>query len=119
MPPAVVETAAELEGQHKSGWMAQRLWKRDRGRLGWEGLLELPLDMTAEEALALCQRHGVSVVSERELAGRSGSRHWHLRIPGRSGTLELNEWQGAVWVKVHPLREGEWAMDFARGLAEL
>jgi hypothetical protein len=82
-------------------------------------LLELPINTTSEKALARCQRHGVVVASERELAGRPGSRHWHLRIPGRAGTLELNEWRGKVWVKVHPLREGEWAMDVARELAEL
>jgi hypothetical protein len=82
-------------------------------------LLELPLNTTSEKALAECQRHGVVVASERELAGRRGSRHWHLRIPGRAGTLELNEWRGNVWVKVHPLREGDWATDFARELAEL
>jgi hypothetical protein len=81
-------------------------------------MLELPLRMSSEEALAQCQRHGVVVASERELAGRPGSSHWHLRIPGRAGTLELNEWQGEVWVKVHPLGEGDWAMDFAQKLAE-
>lgn len=82
-------------------------------------MLELPLNLTSEQALAQCQRHGVVVASERELAGHPGSRHWHLRIPGRPGTLELSEWRGDVWVKVHPLRKGEWATDFARELAEL
>lgn len=75
--------------------------------------------MTSEEALAECTRRGLIVTSERELAGCPGSRHWHLRSPDRTGTLELNEWQDAVWVKVHPLREGEWAPDVARALAAL
>jgi hypothetical protein len=82
-------------------------------------LLEIPLTITSENALAQCERHGVVVASTRELAGRPGSKHWHLRIPGRTGTLELSEWRGEVWVKVHPLRGGEWATDFARELAEL
>jgi ribosomal protein S18 acetylase RimI-like enzyme len=38
-------------------------------------------------------------------------------MPGRSGTLELNEWQNRVWVKVHPLRDGGWATALARELS--
>lgn len=82
-------------------------------------MLELALSVTSEEALAVCQRRGLVVTSERELAGRVGSRHWHLRMPGRAGTLELNAWRGDVWVKVHPRRQGEWATELARELAEL
>jgi hypothetical protein len=52
------------------------------------------------------------------LSGRAGSHHWHLRIPGRPGTLELNEWQSRVWVKVHPLRDGGWATALAHELTE-
>lgn len=79
--------------------------------------LELELELTAGDALEECRRRGLVVQSERELAGRAGSRHWHLRIPGRPGTLELNDWQDRVWVKVHPLRDGGWAADLARELA--
>jgi hypothetical protein len=75
--------------------------------------------LTSEQALAECRRHGLVVTSERELAGCPGSRHWHLRIPDQAGTLELNEWRGRVWVKVHPLREGDWAPALARRLAAL
>ena len=82
-------------------------------------MLELDLNLTTEQALAECQRRGLIIESERELAGRAGSKHWHLRIPGRAGTLELNEWQGRVWVKVHPMREGDWAPELARELSEL
>lgn len=82
-------------------------------------MLELDLTLTAEQALGECRRRGLVVVSERELAGRVGSRHWHLRIPHRAGTLELNDSQGRVWVKVHPLREGAWAVDLARELSAL
>jgi hypothetical protein len=80
-------------------------------------VLELDLELTAAEVLAECARRGMVVQSERELAGRPGSRHWHLRDPGRPGTLELNEWQGRVWVKVHPRRDGGWASALARELA--
>jgi hypothetical protein len=82
-------------------------------------VLELDLALTAQQALSECRRRGLIVASERELAGRPGSRHWHLRIPGRDGTLELNEWQGRVWVKVHPRREGTWTSALARELAQL
>lgn len=82
-------------------------------------MLELDLDLTADQALAECRRRGLVVRSERELAGRAGSRHWHLGIPGQQGTLELNEWHGRVWVKVHPLREGAWTIGLARALAGL
>ena len=80
-------------------------------------MLELDLTLPAEAALEECRRRGLVVRSQRELAGRPGSRHWHLRIPGRSGTLELNDCEDRVWVKVHPLRDGGWATAFARGLS--
>jgi hypothetical protein len=82
-------------------------------------VLELDLNLTTEQALSECQRRGLIIQSERELAGRAGSKHWHLRIPGRAGTLELSEWQGRVWVKVHPRRGGGWASDLARELGKL
>jgi hypothetical protein len=69
-------------------------------------MFELDLNLTAELALHECRRRGLVVRSEREPAGRAGSRHWHLGISGRRGTLELNEWESRVWVKVHPLRDG-------------
>lgn len=80
-------------------------------------MLELDLPRTADQVLAECRRRGLVVRSERELAGRAGSHHWHLGIPGRPGTLELNEWQNRVWVKVHLLRDGGWARALARELA--
>lgn len=82
-------------------------------------MLELPLTLTSEQALAECHRRGLVVRSERALSDRPGSKHWHLRIPGRAGTLELNEWRGDVWIKVHPLREGGWATGVARELPDL
>ena len=80
-------------------------------------MLELDLNLTGGQVLEECRRRGLVVRSERELAGRAGSRHWHLAMPGRAGTLELNEWQGRVWVKVHPARDGGWASALAHELA--
>lgn len=65
----------------------------------------------------MCRGRGLVVTSHRELGGRPGSHHWHLRRPGSTGTLELSEWQGRAWVKVHPLREGNWVTRFAHDLA--
>jgi hypothetical protein len=80
-------------------------------------MLELDLTLTAEQALEKCRRRGLIVRMERSLAGRPGSRHWHLGMPGRAGTLELSAWQGRVWVKVHPRRDGGWATALARELS--
>lgn len=82
-------------------------------------MLELDLMLTANQALAECSERGLVVRSERELARRAGSRHWHLGFPGQPGTLELNEWQGRVWVKVHSLRDGGWATALAHDLSAL
>jgi hypothetical protein len=80
-------------------------------------VLELELSVSAEEALAACRARGIVVRSERELAGRPGSRHWHLGIPSRPGTLELSELDDRVWLKVHPRRDGGWATAAARELS--
>jgi hypothetical protein len=88
-------------------------------RVGFRSVLELDLDLTAAQALEECRRRGLVVKSERALAGRAGSRHWHLAVPGRPGTLELNAWQDHVWVKVHPRRAGDWAPGLARELAAM
>ena len=82
-------------------------------------MLVLDLELPAEQVLEECRRRGLVVRSERELAGRTGSRHWHLRVPGRPGTLELNTWKNRVWVNVHPLRDGGWATAIAHELAAL
>ena len=80
-------------------------------------MLELTLKLTAAQALDECRRRGLVVRSERALAKRAGSHHWHLRMPGHVGTLELSEWQNRVWVKVHPLRDGGWATVLAHELS--
>jgi len=82
-------------------------------------VLELDLSIPVDTALEECRRRGLVVTSERPLAGLSGSRHWHLRLPDRPGTLELSAHQERVWVKVHPRRAGDWATAAARELAAL
>lgn len=82
-------------------------------------MLELDLGIPVDDALAECRRRGLVVSTERELAGHPGSGHWHLRLPGRPGTLELSTLEDRVWVKVHPRRAGDWAPDLARELAAL
>jgi hypothetical protein len=82
-------------------------------------MLELDLRLSARSALAECERRGLVIQSERELAGLPGSRHWHLRFPDRSGTLELNEYKQRVWVKVHPRRDAGWAQKLGRELASI
>ena len=81
--------------------------------LAYPDVLELNLKLTTRQVLDECRRRGLVVRSERELAGRTGSHHWHLRMPGRPGTLELSEWQNRVWVKVHPRRDGDWGTTLA------
>src|SRR5262245_43592369 len=85
--------------------------------MGVRVVLELDLKLTAVQVLDECRRRGIVIRSERELAGQRGSHHWHLGIPGRPGTLELNERQNRVWVKVHPRRDGGWATPFAHELS--
>jgi hypothetical protein len=87
------------------------------GILAEPAVLELNLTLTTRQVLSECRRRGLVVRSERELAGRIGSHYWHLRMPGRPGTLELSEWQNRVWVKVHPLRDGGWATTLAYELS--
>jgi hypothetical protein len=82
-------------------------------------VLEIDLSITAELALEECRRRGLVVASERPLAGRPGSRHWHLRMVDRPGTLELSEDGDRVWVKVHPQRAGSWAPELASELGSM
>ena len=38
--------------------------------------------------------------SRTPLPGRPGGWTWHLGLPGRTGTLEVNEWQGRAWLRL-------------------
>lgn len=79
-------------------------------------VLELTVDLSAEQVLRECERRGLVVRSQRGLGSCEGGRHWHLRIPGRAGTLELNDCRGRISVKVHPRRDGGWARALAAEL---
>ena len=81
-------------------------------------MIEVPVPASVEQALGECLRQGLEIRSERGLAGRPGSRHYHLAFPGRPGTLELSEWQGAVWFSVNERRDCGWVSQFARTTAE-
>jgi hypothetical protein len=81
-----------------------------------EAVLELDVALSAEQVLRECERRGLAVRSERDLGSCKGGRHWHLHIPGRPGTLELNDCAGMASVKVHPLRDGGWASSLAAEL---
>jgi len=80
-------------------------------------MIEVDVAASREQALAECLRRGLVVRSDRELAGRTGSHHYHLAFPDKPGTLELNEWQGKVWFSVNERRDCGWATALAREIA--
>lgn len=80
-------------------------------------MIEVDLAADSELALQECLRRGLVIRSERELAGRAGSRHYHLAYPGRPGTLELSELDGRSWFAVNERRDCGWVSDFARDVA--
>jgi hypothetical protein len=80
-------------------------------------MIEVPVSASVERTLGECLRQGLEVRSERELAGRPGSHHYHLARPGMPGTLELSEWRGEVWFSVNERRDCGWVSDFAHATA--
>jgi hypothetical protein len=80
-------------------------------------MIDVPVPSSVEQALAECLRQGLAIRSQRELAGRPGSHHYHLAQPGKPGTLELSEWQGDVWFSVNERRDCGWVTDFAQRIA--
>jgi hypothetical protein len=80
-------------------------------------MIEVPVPASVERTLDECTRQGLEVRSARELAGRPGSRHYHLARPGTPGTLELSEWRGEVWFSVNERRDCGWVSDWARATA--
>ena len=59
------------------------------------------------------------------LKAYSGSMHWHCKMQGVSGTLEVTFWprQGSLWLSVHSRREAPWVASAGRkikaGLARI
>ncbi|HEY2553576.1 MAG TPA: hypothetical protein VGI64_23710 [Streptosporangiaceae bacterium] len=80
-------------------------------------MIEVPVTASVDLALGECLRRGLEVRSERGLAGRPGSRHYHLADPARPGTLELSEWRGEVWFSINERRDCGWVSDFAQTVA--
>jgi hypothetical protein len=80
-------------------------------------MTEVPVTAGVEDALGECLRRGLEIRSQRQLAGRPGSHHYHLAFPGKPGTLELSEWQGEVWFSVNERRDCGWVSGFARTTA--
>jgi hypothetical protein len=74
-------------------------------------------ELDADDLLDLCRREGLVVRLERSHRTKPGSRHWHLAMPGRRGTLELTEWQGRVWLTVKDRWDGGWVSEFAASMA--
>ena len=65
---------------------------------------------------------GLSVASDGTLKVYPGSRHWHLRKPGTSGTLEVTHWpaKSRLWVAYHSNRIGDgWVAAAAQQLAAI
>src|SRR2546429_358955 len=80
-------------------------------------MLELELELTAAQALDACRGMGLSSkAGASSPAGREPSL-----APSDSGRrpARAERVAGKVWVKVHPLRDGGWASDFARELCAL
>ena len=80
--------------------------RADHDRAALPGLIELAI---AEAGLAS---------SRLALRSYPGATHWHLRLPGANGTLELTYWpnSGQLWFAVHANRRAEWITPAIQGL---
>jgi hypothetical protein len=59
---------------------------------------------------------GLQITSDGKLGKFPGSRHWHLKRPKSTGTLELTYWpqQERFWVTYHSNRIGDgWVAEIA------
>jgi hypothetical protein len=63
---------------------------------------------------------GLTVARQSSLRQYPGSKHWHIRRPHRSGTVEITFWPEdlRLWVTVHRGREGSWAEEGSRWVAQ-
>ena len=70
--------------------------------------------------LAAVEALGLVISSDGTLRKYPGSRHWHLKKPGSTGTLEITYWpaQSRLWVCYHSNRVGDgWVEEAAPQLA--
>ncbi len=77
-------------------------------------VVNLHIQAQPEHVLACCERRGLTVRGESWLKGRRGSRHWHVGLPGRAGTLEVTAAGEAAELKVAANRDAGWAAALAR-----
>jgi hypothetical protein len=58
-------------------------------------------------------KHLFQMYLNTTLRSYPGLQHWHLRKPGRPGTLEITCWPTGkrVWLAVHTNRQGGWIAD--------
>ncbi|MBX3097059.1 MAG: hypothetical protein KF812_09370 [Fimbriimonadaceae bacterium] len=61
-----------------------------------------------EHALA---SQGLEVSLRTTLKAFPGGMHWHLRLPGHKGTLELTLHEGRLWFKVAQNRRADWMLE--------
>jgi hypothetical protein len=82
-----------------------------------------PLPAAAEVAIVTAAAAlGLVVATISSLRKYPGSRHWHLRKPGMSGTLEATYWPAGhrFWVAYHSNRAGDgWVARVAPEFAAL
>jgi len=65
--------------------------------------------------------HGMSISTNGSLKSVPGSRHWHLKKPPSSGTLEFTFWpeKELFWVSYHSNRTGDgWVSLAAEAMAD-
>jgi hypothetical protein len=84
----------------------------------------VPLFSDAGAAVvAAAEALGLRVASDGTLRRYPGSRHWHLKKVGSSGTLEVTHWPAKerLWVSYHANRIGGagWVAQEARRFAGL
>jgi hypothetical protein len=75
------------------------------------------------EIIAAAARAGLVVAMDDTLRKFPGSRHWHFRVPGHAGTVEVTRWESGVgvkvWVNVQAGRATKPALDAAEALVRL
>jgi hypothetical protein len=63
-------------------------------------MVNLRLEADPDEVIASCERRGLAVRGESFLKSRGGGKHWHVGLPGRSGTIEITRAADGAELKV-------------------
>jgi hypothetical protein len=84
--------------------------------------IDVPVPQDVGAAVSSVAEHlGLTIASDGRLKSYPGSRHWHLKKPGKSGTLEITFWPAKerFWVTYHSNRIGDgWVEELAPIFAE-